>query len=131
MGPPPTALADRVCPERLGDLNLCPAPQVPPTLQYLSGAPPPPSADGRTKGEPQSVRQPCGTGRQPPHPNPPKDSIAGTWVSVRVGPAHSSWLRVSEQHWENVLGNSVVDSMFLFRQDWEWEPLLVSVWKKY
>lgn len=54
----------------------------------------------------------------------------GTWVSVLSGSACSSGLHVSEQQqqgWENVLGNYVVNFVFLFRQGWEWEPIIISI----
>lgn len=126
-----SALADHVRLEKIGDFN---APLSPSHLLVLerSTAPFPSQLVVWQRETSTPCTSPCGTRRRPPHPNPPKDSVTGTWVVVWVGSAHSSWLRVSElQHWENVLGNSVVDPVFLFRQDWEWEPLLVSVWKKY
>lgn len=46
-----------------------------------------------------------------------------TWVLVLGESAHSSGLCVSEQQqqqpWKNVLGNDVVNSVFLFRQGLE------------
>lgn len=62
-------------------------------------------------------------------PSPPGDSAQGfgTGVPLRL-PSPPGCLQ--RKVLAVVPGNYVVNVVFLFRQGWEWEPLLVSVWEK-
>lgn len=113
----------------LAFVSFTPSP-LPPLTWRPGPRVPHPSTDRWANGEQHSTRQPRGSKKQLPiHTLPQTVSqdlgLSFGWICIGLL-VTCFWTTAA-----NVLGNYVVNFVFLFRQDWEREPLLVSVWKKY